>query len=248
LKYNQQNKGVDLSPLLYFVKRAQGIGRVSLSQAVESLVEEFSYNGYVILEQVITDTELAIASESLKAIQINKAGTRNVLHAPWCRDLALSLNSNSAIRSLLPENAVAVQCTYFDKSHDHNWLVAMHRDYLIPIKQRINTFQWSGWSEKEGSLYVRPPEAVLSQLVAIRVHLEDCIESNGPLQVIPGSHRMETSEQPRESCFVKQQGALVMRPLLLHASSRLTAGRRQVLHFLYGPGSLPDGAEWEYAV
>jgi ectoine hydroxylase-related dioxygenase (phytanoyl-CoA dioxygenase family) len=221
---------------------------VSLIQDMGSLVEEFNHNGYVILEQVITDAELAITSENLKAIQINKAGTRNVLHTPWCRDLALSLKSHSAIRSLLPENAVAVQCTYFDKSHDHNWLVAMHRDYLIPIKHRINTSRWSGWSEKEGSLYVRPPEAILNQLVAIRVHLEDCVEGNGPLHVIPSSHRMEAAEQLRESCFVKQRGALVMRPLLLHASSRLTTGRRQVLHFLYGPGSLPDGAEWQYAV
>jgi ectoine hydroxylase-related dioxygenase (phytanoyl-CoA dioxygenase family) len=215
---------------------------------MESLVEEFSHNGYIILEQVITDAELAIASKNLKAIQINKAGTRNVLHTPWCRDLAVSLKSHSAIRSLLPENAVAVQCTYFNKSHDHNWLVAMHRDYLVPIKQRINTPQWSGWSDKEGSLYVRPPEVVLNQLVAIRVHFEDCMEDNGPLQVIPGSHCMENSEQMRVTCLVKQRGALIMRPLLLHASSRLTTGRRRVLHFLYGPGLLADGAEWQDAV
>jgi hypothetical protein len=39
-----------------------------------------------------------------------------------------------------------------------------------------------------------------------------------------------------------------MRPLLLHASSRLTEGRRRVLHFLYGPGALPDGIEWQDVV
>jgi hypothetical protein len=42
---------------------------------------------------------------------------------------------------------------------------------------------------------------------------------------------------------------LVMRPLLLHASSKATSlTPRRVLHFLFGPPSLPLGLEWQWAV
>jgi hypothetical protein len=40
-----------------------------------------------------------------------------------------------------------------------------------------------------------------------------------------------------------------MRPLILHASSKATgAGERRVLHFLFGPPTLPHGLKWRLAV
>lgn len=42
--------------------------------------------------------------------------------------------------------------------------------------------------------------------------------------------------------------ALLMRPLVLHASSKASApGRRRVLHFLFGPSELPFGLSWRTA-
>lgn len=50
-------------------------------------------------------------------------------------------------------------------------------------------------------------------------------------------------------CEAEVGAALVMRPLLLHASSKsLGTGRRRVLHFLFGPPSLPHGLRWQTAV
>jgi hypothetical protein len=41
---------------------------------------------------------------------------------------------------------------------------------------------------------------------------------------------------------------LVMRPLVLHASSKATGtSKRRVLHILFGPPELPYGLEWAYA-
>ena len=38
---------------------------------------------------------------------------------------------------------------------------------------------------------------------------------------------------------------MLMRPLLLHASSKATgASRRRVLHFVFGPPALPHGLAW----
>jgi hypothetical protein len=41
---------------------------------------------------------------------------------------------------------------------------------------------------------------------------------------------------------------MLMRPLLLHASSRASgASRRRVLHFVFGPRELPFGLAWALA-
>jgi hypothetical protein len=43
--------------------------------------------------------------------------------------------------------------------------------------------------------------------------------------------------------------ALLMKPLILHASSKATSGaRRRVLHFVYGPKVLPFGLRWQHAI
>jgi hypothetical protein len=213
---------------------------------INSLADEFTENGFAILDEAISLSELEEAVKRVNSIDFRKAGTRNVLSSAWCQNIARSLKMHPAIAPLLPCDAVAVQCTYFEKSVDRNWLVALHRDYSIPVQARISSKDWSGWSEKEGFVYGRPPEFVLESLVAIRVHLDENTQKNGPLQVIPGSHRSQSSSAPRVTCLVKERGALVMRPTLLHASSKLTEGTRRVLHFLYGPNQLPNGAEWAH--
>jgi hypothetical protein len=44
-------------------------------------------------------------------------------------------------------------------------------------------------------------------------------------------------------------GALAMRPLILHASSKATSlASRRVLHFVFGPPKLPLGLEWRWAI
>jgi hypothetical protein len=48
---------------------------------------------------------------------------------------------------------------------------------------------------------------------------------------------------------VSRGGALVMKPLLLHASSKATRTMpRRVLHFVFGPPELPLGLEWQDVV
>jgi hypothetical protein len=82
------------------------------------------------------------------------AGSRRLLDEAWCTHLAGALRGNAKISSLLPRNAVAVQCTLFDKSPRRNWLVALHQDLSIPVKCRVDSPECSGWSEKEGQVYV----------------------------------------------------------------------------------------------
>lgn len=93
----------------------------------------------------------------------------------------------------------------------------------------------------------------------MRVHLDDCGADDGVLNVVPGSHRFgrlspQAAAELRERhgvrpCLARRGDALLLRPLLLHASSKARAdSRRRVLHFVFGPGELPGGLRWYRAV
>ena len=51
------------------------------------------------------------------------------------------------------------------------------------------------------------------------------------------------------ACTVGRGGALILKPLLLHASSKASSpNHRRVLHFLFGPASIGYGLRWQHAV
>lgn len=214
----------------------------------------FEADGYAVLPDILSAEECAHV-----AGQVSLAGgSRNLLAQPWCASLAASLRAHPALAACIPAGSVAVQCTWFEKSAGHNWLVPIHQDLSIPVAARVAEPGLRGWSEKEGVLFVRAPLEVLRQLVAVRLHLDDCAMEDGPLRVVPGSHTRgiigdDEALALRQSgaetvCLAGQGAVLVLRPLLLHASSKGSgAGRRRVLHFVFGPRTLPFGLDWHTA-
>jgi len=91
--------------------------------------------------------------------------------------------------------------TLFDKSPDANWLVAWHQDTALPFVERREVAGWGPWSKKAGVDYAHAPAAALSQVVALRVHLDDSLSHNGPLRVLPGTHTLGvlSDEQIRDA-------------------------------------------------
>lgn len=187
------------------------------------------------------------------------AGSRRLLESLWCQRVAQQLKRHPAISIHLPKDAVAVQCTLFDKGTDRNWLVGWHQDLAIPVREKVLDATCSGWSLKEGMTFVQPPDAVLADVIAVRVHLDDSAAGNGPLRIVPGSHRsgrLKASDALSQRalaeevvCTASRGDALLMRPLLLHASSKADVDTpRRVLHFLFGPSELPHGLQWHLAV
>lgn len=185
----------------------------------------------------------------------SSGGSRNLLAYPWCAAVARRLQRHTSLASLLPPNAVVFQCTYFEKTLARNWLVPWHQDLSIPVANHVEAPGLRGWSEKEGTMFVQPPAHVLQELVAVRLHLDPCHEKDGALRVAPGTHRrgilspeqvhMRKKEAGEVVCSADAGDALVMRPLLLHASSRAAGdSRRRVLHFMFGPAELPLGLRW----
>jgi hypothetical protein len=219
--------------------------------------ETFATEGFAVVPGVLSAHECEALATKVSPGSSPSGGTRCLLAQPWCNALAARLRAHPALSALIPSEAVAVQCTYFEKSAARNWLVPMHRDLSIPVAERVDHPALQGWSEKEGALFVQPPAAFLEQLVAVRLHLDPCMAEDGPLRVVPGSHvggftlepaMPQRSGRREATCEAGRGWALAMRPLLLHASSKATGNSlRRVLHFVFGPPALPYGLRWQHA-
>lgn len=219
----------------------------------------FEKNGYLITAPLLGERECQALDARLASVAIPLAGSRALLEADWCQALAIGIRAHPALAGFLPQEYVAVQCTLFEKSLDRNWLVSLHQDLSIPVAARVDHPALSGWSEKDGTTFVQAPWEVLQSIVAVRLHVDECAAEDGPLKVVPGSHvhgRINQSHalslrQARGEvvCPVPRGAAMLMRPLLLHASSKASGqSQRRVLHFLFAPKTLPLGLQWRHAI
>ncbi len=216
--------------------------------------------GFLLLPGLLTSERRQALVAELAALPPGAAGQRELLDQPWCQALAWWLKALPPLKPFLPTDGVAVQCTLFEKSPDRNWLVALHQDLAVPVAERVEHAALSGWSVKGGRHFVLAPAALLAQMVALRLHLDDATEADGGLRFVPGSHRAGVLDDAAVATWRRQRGevavdaragdALLMRPLALHASSKATApsGRRRVLHVLFGPRELLLGLRWHQAV
>ncbi len=218
-------------------------------------------DGFEIYERVLSpaqvDTLLADIGDHLPGSEKSRrAGTRNLLQdAPAVRELAHSPALLNLVAPIFGTDASPVRALLFDKTPAANWAVPWHQDIAIAVAEKREMPGFSGWSSKEGVPHVQPPAAVLAGMLTLRLHLDACDETNGPLRVLRGSHRAGKlddtgvlrckAECQEVICTVPRGGALLMRPLLLHASSPATEPhRRRVLHLEFANAPLPGGLRW----
>jgi ectoine hydroxylase-related dioxygenase (phytanoyl-CoA dioxygenase family) len=158
-------------------------------------------------------------------------------------------------RQFVGPAAVPFRATLFDKSPAANWLVVWHQDTALPLRERVEHREWGPWTMKGGVLYAHAPAWALEQVVALRVSLDDSSMTNGPLRVLPNTHRggVYNDEQIEEllrstarvDCVAPSGSVVAIRPLTIHASSKSTdAQPRRVLHIEYAATtSLGSGVE-----
>jgi len=108
---------------------------------------------------------------------------------PAVVDLAHRKSLLDIARGWVGPGAIPYRSTLFEKSGERNWLVVWHQDTTLPLVTRVESAEWSPWSEKENVLYAHAPTWALQGIVALRVHLDPSTPTNGPLKVLPGSHR-----------------------------------------------------------
>jgi ectoine hydroxylase-related dioxygenase (phytanoyl-CoA dioxygenase family) len=184
---------------------------------------------------------LCVASS---AFMRTRAGARHLMREPHVERLARDRRLMDLASSALDSPAQPYRATLFEKSGEANWLVVWHQDTALPLSARHEGDGWGPWSTKAGVLYAHAPAAALQKILALRVHLDDSTTENGPLRVIPGSHNLGVladadiaalvGRERSYECTVARGGVVVMRPLVVHASSKSAVpDPRRVLHIEY---------------
>jgi Phytanoyl-CoA dioxygenase (PhyH) len=170
----------------------------------------------------------------------SRAGIRHALRLAPVAKIAGDRALIDLARSLLGP-AFPFRATLLDKSATANWLVVWHQDTALPLCHRIESPGWGPWSVKAGIAYAHAPASALSQVLALRVHLDDSTAGNGPLRVLPGTHTLgvlsdgaihDLAKEIRPiDCVCPKGGVVAMRPLIVHASTKSPSDApRRVLH------------------
>jgi ectoine hydroxylase-related dioxygenase (phytanoyl-CoA dioxygenase family) len=231
---------------------------------VNSLRESLNQQGFAVVPGVLDDREvgsllLATSISDDESAVRRRSGVyavRNLLNlVPAVAELSNSPKVIGIAREVLGPDAIPVKGTLFDKAPGANWLVPWHQDLTICVNSRVDTDGYGPWTTKAGVVNVQPPVPVLERMLAIRIHLDDCNAQNGALRILPRSHirgRLKAeqiaamqAETAPITCEVERGGVVLMKPLVLHASSPARDPRhRRVIHIDFAAVELPPRLAW----
>ncbi len=181
-------------------------------------------------------------------------GARNLLDL-WPRvvELVRAEPLRAALLDVLGPNAGVVRALYFDKPPGHSWALPWHKDYSVAVQSHGGSDVFTKPTTKAGVPHLIAPQAVLDRMLTVRVHLDDMTAANGPLRVVPGSHRFyhQTNDEPREpvTLHCRAGDVLLMRPLVTHASghSADAGAHRRIVHLeCAADATLSGGYEWKW--
>jgi hypothetical protein len=200
--------------------------------------------GFDIIENVVSLGECDELLAALSTSKRGRAGSRHLMSHPAVRTFVRKDSLLALARRHVGPDAVPYRATLFEKSGRNNWLVVWHQDTTLPLGSRSEDSEWGPWSIKDGVTYAHAPAWALETIVALRIHLDASTGRNGPLRVLPGSHRWgvlsdeevfrRAKSHSETACLVGRGGVLAMRPLLIHASSKAEGPEpRRVLHVEY---------------
>lgn len=181
-------------------------------------------------------------------------GARNLIayfpeaHAIWQKEPLVS-----TLLALLGPGFGLVRCLYFDKPPGHTWALPWHQDCTIAVQHHPQALgEFKNPTIKAGVPHLEAPRRLLQRMIIVRLHLDRVTESNGPLQVAPGSHRHQETkgfEPDQVDTLLCEAGdVLVIRPLVFHSSPCSAANaqeHRRILHLEFAPAdSLPEPLQW----
>jgi ectoine hydroxylase-related dioxygenase (phytanoyl-CoA dioxygenase family) len=216
-------------------------------------------DGISAIADVLSEAQCDALAAELATTFGTGPGSRLALKHAQVAALGNALLQHRTIALYCGNDYLPVQCTYFDKSERSNWLVAWHQDLSMPVRDQVSESGFTSWQKKEGLWFAQPPDEVLQAILIVRISLDGCDEQNGALHVIPGSHHMGrvqaihaasiAAKSKRLIGVVKKGDAMLMRPLVLHASSKSASDRqRRVLHYVFAPSRLLASVEWATTV
>jgi len=224
------------------------LSEASTASTLEPLVER---DGFAVVPACLDE---AAVERLCKQFDDTRYPQRNLLSVPSVQGLAMSRPVREIIETVLGPRCFAVRGIFFNKTRSSNWKVVWHQDLTIAVRERRDADGFGPWTVKAGVLHVQPPAEIMGGILAIRLHLDESGLDNGPLRVIAGSHREGRlsaeqiggwEKENSVTCTVPKGGALLMRPLVLHASSACAIPKsRRVIHLEFATAELPHGLEW----
>lgn len=223
-------------------------------------MDDLDGDGYALADISLAANQCEYLASSLPAVAgSGRGGVRDLIFHPTVAALLRHNKLAATIWKVIGRDLVAVKATLFDKTPESNWHATWHQDRLISVRERLDIAGYVAWRMKSGTLQVEPPAEVLSQMLAVRIHLDDAGPANGPLHVIPGTHllgklsedevRKAVAGRPHVELAVPRGGLLLMRPLLIHSSPTVTSpAHRRVLHLEFAPIDAISPLFWHAAV
>ncbi len=221
---------------------------------------ELDSKGYTLLPNVVCETEInnliSVVERMRQREKTGSAGVRHILkRSCLVRKFANSKQILGIAQRILGTNAKPTKAILFDKTAETNWYVTWHQDLTIAVKEKIEIEGFGPWSVKDGVHHVQPTRRELENIVALRVHLDDCSEENGAIKFIDGTHKIGIlspneiaqyrDDKVHVSCPAERGDVIVMRQLVLHSSSQSTkVSHRRVLHIEFTGSQLPGGLLW----
>jgi ectoine hydroxylase-related dioxygenase (phytanoyl-CoA dioxygenase family) len=234
------------------------------SALLSAAVDAIDRDGFTLLGDVFSSGECAaliseidcrLASDENGALRRGAAtyGARNVLTlVPAACDVWRRTPLVDLLHEVLGDDVCLVRGLYFDKPPEATWSLPWHQDKTITVRDnRWPSVQFTRPTTKAGVPHVEAPRELLERMLTLRIHLDAATRENGPLQVLPGTHRLDRPDPTRFTPQVILSAAgdvLAMRPLLCHCSGASQPGttqHRRVLHLEFaGVRELPDRFAW----
>lgn len=203
---------------------------------------------------LVTQDVLEVMRESCPAVL--GAGLRDPFGV-WA-EARLALDPARKVAARIPGKPVRLtRAILFDKQPGRNWALAMHQDRTIAVAGRVEGVRGFGaWSQKDGVWHVEAPVWLLQQMITVRLHLDDADEANGCMLTgdVPFDdhlpHKLDDGTLAEMALrarplVVRAGDAVVMNPLVPHASGRNTSNRhRRVLHMEFAAENPGQGLRW----
>ena len=217
-------------------------------------------DGFVVLPAILSDNEVCAlvnavneatpSGDGVMHSTVRYAIRRVMQEIPALHRLVWNACIAGIVHELLGSGAFVTKSIWFEKPLGGNWFVGWHQDISISVSHRAEVPGYSRWTAKHGMIGVVPPVSVLERTLTLRIHLDDADSENGAVRVLPGSHLGGIVPAPVDdhtavTCAFPRGGVMLMRPLLLHASSRSITDRpRRVLHIELNDRDLDGGLSW----
>ncbi|MGG8495456.1 phytanoyl-CoA dioxygenase family protein [Tenacibaculum sp. TC6] len=224
---------------------------------------ELEENGFSVLTDLYSDNEISrilACIENTEQDENSFMKTKDLFairqlikNIPELTDLLFNKKLTELISDLSESEYFLTKAIYFDKPSKSNWFVAYHQDLSISVDKKVNLENYVNWTVKKGQYGVQPPIEILQDTITIRIHLDKTDKNNGALKVIPKSHlngiiRADSQDWILENefiCEIEKGGAMLMKPLTLHASNRTTNGKkRRVIHLEFNKHNLTNPLGW----